>query len=626
MTDRVHKSQSKFNLSEWALNQKPLVIFMMLLTLVLGMQSYLKLSRNEDPPFTIKTLVVNSYWLGASSEDTANLLTDKIEEKLQELPYIDRIDSYSRNGESVVMLNLRDDTPPKLLPELWYQARKKVNDLKPTLPHGVQGPFVDDEFGDTFSMIYGLVPEGFDLKESREELEKIRAKLMNVKDVGKIILLGVQEQQIQLEFSSKKLASLGLNADSAIQLIESQNAVIPAGTLRLKEETIGLRVTGAFRSEEEIGSTYLNIKEKLVPIREIASIKRISVDPPKPMFRVNGKPAIGIAIAMNANGNLLDFGKAIRQKMENISKTLPHGLELEVVADQSKVVDEAIKGFVIVLIEAILIVLVVSFVSLGSRAGFVVTLSIPLVLALTFFGMQLTGIGLQRISLGALIIALGLLVDDAMITVETMVSKVEEGWKLNQAATYAYETTAFPMLSGTLVMIAGFIPVGFAESSAGEYCYSMFMVVLISLLASWIVAVLFSPLIGTWILPTQINAHSHQESRWIKSFSNYLGHLLTHPIKVILVCVAVLVVSLIAAQSLKPQFFPTSDRPELLVNLNLPQNANIDATLQKVKQVEDILNKSNEVSHFSSYVGSGAIRVKLHLNLTHQMHRILTHP
>ena len=607
-------SSHGFNLSDWALSQKSLVTFMMLMTMIMGTISYTNLSRNEDPPFTIKTMVVAAYWPGASTEDTANLLTDKIEEKLEETPFLDRLDSYSRNGESVVFVNLRDNTPPEEVSKIWYQVRKKVSDAMTNLPSGIQGPFFDDEFGDTFGMIYGIVPEGYSLREARDRLDTIRADVLKTPDIGKVILLGVQEEQIAVEFSMSQLATYGLQPEAVIQALQNQNSVQPAGNVRMTSEIVAIRVSGAFTSEESLRSMTLRVNNRFVPLLDIAKIRRISVDPPSPMFRVNGEPALGIAISMASTGNLLEFGEKVREKLSHAAEQLPHGLELIKVADQTTVVEEAVHGFVKVLVEAILIVLAVSFLSLGTRAGLVVTISIPLVLAMTFVGMELAGIGLQRISLGALIIALGLLVDDAMITVEAMVSRLEIGWSIEKSATYAYESTAFPMLTGTLVMIAGFIPVGFASSSAGEYCFSLFMVVLISLIASWIVAVLFSPLIGTWILTTNVKGH-HGEGIFTRTIRKVIDVCLAAPALCILLSVATFGVSLWGASMLQQQFFPPSDRPELLVNVNLPQSATIESTLEQSKRVEALLKDDENIDRFSTYVGSGAIRFYLPMDV-----------
>ncbi|MDH4412322.1 MAG: efflux RND transporter permease subunit [Rhizobium sp.] len=605
----------KFNLSTWALQHQSLVIFLMIMTVVAGIWSYQGLSRNEDPPFTIKTMVVSALWPGASTTDTVNLLTEKLEKKLSETPYLDHTQSYSRAGQSVIFVNLRDNAPPAEVADVWYQVRKKVMDLAPTLPQGVQGPFFDDEFGDTFGSIYAFQAEGFSKRELRDRVETVRAELLSIKDIGKVNVLGVQEEEIVIEFSSAKLASLGIDPVAAMEAVRAQNSVTPTGTVRTESEKISLRVSGAFTSEKSLHDLTFRVGDRFIRLEDVASIARRLVDPPAPAFRVNGEPAIGLAISMSEGGNLLEFGDALKARMAEIAADLPHGIEMTQVADQTTVVKDAVGGFVKVLIEAIVIVIAVSFVSLGTRAGLVITASIPLVLAMTFFGMDLAGIGLQRISLGALIIALGLLVDDAMITVETMVSSLENGEDRAVAASHAYETTAFPMLTGTLVMIAGFIPVGFAASSAGEYTFSLFMVVLISLSASWIVAVLFSPLLGTWILPKTMPRHSDQDGRLMATYKRVLDWSLSHRWLTLATAVGLLVLSGFGATKLEEQFFPASDRPELLVSLTLPQNASREATEDRARKLEALLKADEDVAHFTTYVGSGSVRFYLPMDL-----------
>ncbi len=602
---------SGFNLSRWAIQQKSLVLFLMLLTMAAGLWSYLRLSRNEDPPFTIKTMVVSALWPGATTSDTASLLTDKIEKKLEEIPYLDRLDSISRSGESVVFVNLRDDAPPKEVERIWYQVRKKVADITPTLPQGVQGPFFDDEFGDTFGMIFGFTPDGFTERELRDHVDDIRSRILRIPDIGKVVLLGVQEEQIVVGFSPGRLAAYGIDPEQIIEAIVAQNSVQPSGLVRTATDKVSIRVDGAFLSEEGLRQIVLPIKGRNVRLTDLVTIARTTVDPAAPKFRVDGKEAIGLAISMAPSGNLLKFGEAVRDVIRQMEVDLPHGIEVTNVADQSTVVSDAVDGFIKVLLEAIAIVLLVSFVSLGHRAGLVVSLSIPLVLALTFVFMDLLGIGLQRISLGALIISLGLLVDDAMITVEAMVSRLEIGWKRERAAVFAYDSTAFPMLTGTLVMIAGFIPVGFAASSAGEYCYSLFIVVLISLLASWVVAVLFAPLIGVWVLPAQMSHSNHSEGRLLSGFRRLLDVILLYPFRTLAVSLVALAASIVGAQFFQSQFFPASDRPELLVNLALPQNASLSATESQLNRVESQITNDTDVVRFSSYVGAGAVRFYL---------------
>ena len=605
----------RFNLSDWALRQQSLIIFLMLITVVVGAWSYRRLSRNEDPPFTIKTMVVAAAWPGATTEDTIQYVTDKLEQKLEETPYLDRLDSYTKAGESVIFVNLRDDAPPKEVPGIWYQVRKKAADIAPLLPQGVRGPFFDDEFGDTYGIIYGISADGFSDREVRDQLDAIRADLLKTPDVGKVMVLGVQEEQIAIEFSPRSLALHKLDPNVVLRALQAQNAVSPSGVVRTGEEKISLRVSGAFSSVESIRNITLRFNDRYVPLSDLATISKVAADPPAPLFRVNGQRSLGIAISMAATGNLLAFGDAVRGTMTKIRAGLPHGLEITEVADQAAVVKNAVGGFVRVLIEAIAIVLVVSFLSLGIRAGLVVAFSIPLVLALTFVGMDLSGIGLHRVSLGALIIALGLLVDDAMITVEAMVSRLEAGWTLRRAATYAYQSTAFPMLTGTLVMIAGFVPVGFAASSAGEYCFSLFVVILISLLASWIVAVLFSPLIGTWVLRKTMPKHGEKPGRLLGLFQPALAWLLRHRFVTFGIGLVALALGLFGATHLEEQFFPPSDRPELLVSVSLPQNASFAATDVATKSLEVLLKDDSDVDHFSTYVGMGAIRFYLPMDV-----------
>jgi multidrug efflux pump subunit AcrB len=605
----------KFNLSTWALRHQSLVIFLMIVTVLAGIWSYQRLSRNEDPPFTIKTMVVSALWPGASATDTVNLLTDRLEKKLSETPYLDFTQSYSRAGQAVIFVNLRDDAPPAAVPDVWYKVRKKITDLAPTLPQGVQGPFFDDEFGDTYGSIYGFTAEGFTKRELRDRVDLVRSELLSIRDIGKVNVLGVQEEEIVIEFSSAKLASLGIDPATAMEAIRAQNSVNPTGVVRTDSEKISLRVSGAFVSEKSLHDLTFRVGDRFIRLEDVADIERRLVDPPAPAFRVNGQPAIGLAISMAEGGNLLSFGETLKARMAAIAAQLPHGIEMTQVADQTTVVKDAVNGFIKVLIEAIVIVLAVSFVSLGTRAGLVITASIPLVLAMTFFGMDLAGIGLQRISLGALIIALGLLVDDAMITVETMVSSLENGKDRSVAASHAYETTAFPMLTGTLVMIAGFIPVGFAASSAGEYTFSLFMVVLISLIASWIVAVLFSPLLGVWILPKTMPRHSEKDGRVMTAYKRVLDWSLSHRWLTLATAIGLLALSGFGATKLEQQFFPASDRPELLVSLTLPQNASREATEARAQKLEALLKADKDVDHFTTYVGSGSVRFYLPMDL-----------
>ncbi|EMX8371618.1 efflux RND transporter permease subunit [Yersinia enterocolitica] len=604
-----------FNLSAWALNHQSLIAFFMLLLMAAGVISYEQLPRNEDPAFTIKTAVVSASWPGASVEDTVNLVTDTLEKKLQETPYLDFVQSETHAGQSVIFVNLRDDTPPAEVAGIWYQVRKKMQDIAPSLPAGVQGPSVDDEFDDTFGTIYGFTAEGFTPRELRDRVDNISRSLMSLPDMGKASLLGVQEENMVLEFSPAQLAGMGLDLQQVTDALKAQNAVEPSGVLRSDRENIALRVSGALTSEQSLRAVTLHIAGRYIPLTDIATISRQDAEPPSPAFRVNGQPAIGLAISMASTGNMLSFGKALNDRMAMIAGQLPHGIEMVKVADQSAVVSQAVSGFIRVLIEAVVIVLAVSFVSLGTRAGLVVAAAIPIVLAMTFIGMMLAGIGLQRISLGALIIALGLLVDDAMITVEAMVSRIEAGDSKWRAATYAFETTAFPMLTGTLVMIAGFIPVGFAASSAGEYCYSLFAVVLIALLCSWVVAILFSPLIGTWLLPEKLASHAEKQGRLMRFYQRLLNQVLMHRVMTVSIACLLLGLAAYATTFMQGEFFPASDRPELLVSLTLPGNASQSDTARQAERLEHALKDNPNVDHFSTYVGSGAVRFYLPMDV-----------
>ena len=606
---------SKFNLSAWALAHQPLMAFFMLLLMTAGIISYEQLPRNEDPAFTIKTAVVSATWPGASVADTVNLVTDTLEKKLQEIPYLDYVESDTHAGQSVIFINLRDDTPPSAVAGIWYQVRKKMQDITPSLPAGVQGPQVNDEFEDTFGTIYGFTAEGYTPRELRDRVEDIRRSLMSLPDMGKTSLLGVQEENIVIAFSPAQLAGMGIDLQQVADALKAQNAVEPSGILRSDRENIALRVSGALTSEQSLRAITLHLAGRYIPLTDIATLSRENAEPPSPAFRVNGQPAIGLAISMASSGNMLSFGKALNERMADIQTRLPHGIDMVKVADQSAVVAQAVSSFIRVLIEAIVIVLAVSFVSLGTRAGLVVAAAIPIVLAMTFIGMMLAGIGLQRISLGALIIALGLLVDDAMITVEAMVSRIEAGDPLWRAATYAFETTAFPMLTGTLVMIAGFIPVGFAASSAGEYCYSLFAVVFIALLCSWGVAVLFSPLIGTWILSGKPASHAQKRGRLMHFYQRLLDFVLHHRWMTVGVACLLLGMSAYATTFMQGEFFPASDRPELLVSLTLPANASQTETARQTERLEHALHGNKNVDHFSAYVGSGAIRFYLPMDV-----------
>jgi multidrug efflux pump subunit AcrB len=601
------------NLSRWALEHRSFVFFLMFMCLVSGVWSYMRLGRSEDPAFTCRIMVLKVIWPGGTIAETTDLITDKLEKKLEEVPYLDILRSQTKAGETTIYVSLRDAVPIHMIPDIWYQVRKKVLDVWYTMPPGAQGPFFDDEFGDTFGIIYALTSDGFSQREMRDYAEKIRAQLFRVPDVKKIDLVGAQDEKIYIEFSPSVISNLGIDTNEIVRAIQAPNQVLPAGVVVTDQELISVRVSGAYRTEDDVRRINLHTAGGFVRLGDIATIVRRPVDPPAVLFRFNGNTAIGLAIAMSEDGDMLRLGKAIKREVAKIEANLPIGLELHSVADQAQVVTTAVDGFTKALFEAIAIVLGVGFLALGMRAGLVVAVSIPVVLAITFTVMSLYGIALQRISLGALIVSLGLLVDDAVITVEMMIAKLEEGMDRIKAVSYAYSTTAFPMLTGTIVTAAGFIPVGFARSDAGEYSSSLFWVLATALVVSWLVAVLFSPLVGVYLLPQELTKKHHEEGRLIKLFRGALLSCLRRRYTVIGATVALFAVSLWGATRLDQQFFPASDRSELVLGINLPQNASIYATEHTVDEIEKFLGKDPDIAHWSYYIGSGPPRFYLPL-------------
>ena len=606
----------RFNLSEWALRHRPLVTYFMLVVAVAGIWSYIRLGRSEDPDFTVKTMVVQAQWPGATVSDTLEQITDRIESKLQETPNLDYLKSYTSAGQATIFVNLKDSTPPKQVPDIWYQVRKKVGDIRDTLPQGVVGPSFNDEFGDTYGIVYGFTADGFTDRELRDYVVEVRKQLLQVPDVSKIDILGAQDERVYVEFSTRQLAGLGIDPVALIAALQAQNAVVPAGVVQTKDEKILVRVSGAFRSEQDVLAVNFVAKNgRIIRLGDIAQVTRGPADPAQPMFRVNGHNGIGLAIAMRKGGDVLALGRNVAQAMTEITANLPVGIEPTLVADQPVTVGHAVDEFMKALWEAIAIVLGVSLVSLGLRAGAVVALAIPLVLAAVFVAMGIFGIDLQRISLGALIIALGLLVDDAMITVETMVTRLEHGDNNEQAATFAYTSTAFPMLTGTLVTIAGFVPIGFAHSAAGEYTFSIFAVVAIALITSWVVAVLFAPLLGVWVLKKPRTKHSNEPGPIMRRFRHFLALAMRARWVTVLVTLGLFGAALYGMRLVPQQFFPSSDRPELLVDLQLPENASIYATQDVSARVDQLLKGDPDVDHWSTYVGQGAVRFYLPLNV-----------
>ncbi|MEX3967665.1 efflux RND transporter permease subunit [Paraburkholderia sp. EG286B] len=604
------------NLSEWALSKRPLVVFLMIAALVAGTLSFLRLGRAEDPAFTFRTMVVAAAWPGATVDDTLSQVTERLERTLQETRHLDRIRSYTTAGQTTIFVDLLQSTPPSEVQDVWYQVRKNVDDMRQTLPAGTLGPFFNDDFGDTYGIIYGFTADGYNMRELRDRVEAIRSRLLLVPDVSKIEVLGAQDEQIYIEFSTTRLAGLRLDYPTIVAALRAQNLIRPTGVLQTGQERVFFRVTGAFDSERDIESVNLVLGGRIVRLGDIATVRRGFADPPQPMFRVNGKPAIGLAIAMRDSGDILALGRNLKAEMADATANLPAGIEPFLVANQSDTVDVAINDFMASLWQAIIIILVCSFVSLGIRPGTVVALSIPLTLAIVFGIMDVVHIDLHRVSLGALIIALTLLVDDAMTTVDAMINRLAAGDSKDQAATFAYRTLAAPMLIGTLVSISSFVPIGFAKSSAGEYTFSIFAVVAIALLASWFGAVIFSPLVGVAILKTpKAEKEPRKPGKMLMAYDRFLRGALRLRWLTIAVTLAAFVVSIFLVRFVPRQFFPASDRPELTVDLTLRQNASIHATADQVARLEAILKSDPDVEHFSSYVGRGAVRFILTLNV-----------
>ncbi len=620
--------KGRLNLSRWALEHIPFIRYLMVVLLLGGVMSYEKLGQDEDPPFTFRAMILRAYWPGASSVQMAEQVTDKLEKKLQETPYIDKIRSYSKPGETVIILELLESTPPKEVQGVWYQVRKKIGDMVYTLPPGVQGPFFNDEFGDTFGSIFALSGDGFTMAEVKDYADFVRQQLLAVSSVAKVELYGVQDEKIYIEFSTKKFAQLGVPFDTIVQQINAQNAVQGSGVLVTPTDNLQVRVSGQTRTVKELEEMPLRINGNSLRLGDFATVTRGFIDPPRDKMRYNGKEVIGLGVSMMKGGDIIKLGRALDDKAAAIQAKLPVGITLERVADQPRAVSASVNEFLKVLAEAVLIVLVVSFVSLGlhtrpfridARPGLVVALTIPLVLAATFLAMRIFGIDLHKISLGALIIALGLLVDDAIIAVEMMVRKMEEGLSRFDAATYAYTSTAMPMLTGTLITAAGFLPIGFAKSMAGEYTFSMFSVNVIALLISWFVAVLFTPYIGFMLLKVKpaSNADGHHEL-FDTPFYSRLKRVVNWCVEwrktTIVLTVAGFFLGVFGFRFIELQFFPDSSRPELMVELWLPEGTSYQATEAQVKKFEAFVARQPGVESVTAYVGTGSPRFYLPLD------------
>lgn len=602
----------RLNLSAWALQHRALTLFAMLAVAAAGAWAYLGLGRAEDPPFTIKQMVIVTDWPGASADEMMREVTDRIERKLEELPWLDFIQSYSEPGHAVVTVSLKDSTPPREVSGLWYQARKKIGDIAPTLPAGVQGPFFNDEFGDVFGIVYAVTGDGFSLPQLKHVAEDIREQLLSVPTVGKVSLLGVQDERVYLEFSYHKLAQLGLTAQDVFAAVRRENSITAGGFVDTRHDRIYVRTSGVLDAPAAIASLPIQVHGHLVPLGDIVSIRRATVDPPVSTMHFNGKPALGLAVSMAEGGNILNLGKALAARVAAITPTLPLGVHMARLNDQSEVVAKDVGDFQESFLEALAIVLLVSFVSLGWRTGIVVAISVPLVLAGVLVGMKLIGIDLQRISLGAMIIALGLLVDDAIIAVETMQVKLAQGWDRLRAGGFAFTSTAFPMLTGTLVTAAGYLPVGLAQSSTGEYTQDIFRVVGMALILSWFVAVLFVPFLGASLLSASGARHAAEhdvyDTRAYRRFRRVVAWCIRRRWIVIGATVAAFVVSVAGFTRVPQQFFPASDRLEVMIDLRLPEGSSFAATAAEAARIEDVLKQDAGIRSWAVYAGTGSPR------------------
>lgn len=609
-----------FNLSEWAIRHKVLTLFAILLLSASGIYSYFNLGRAEDPSFTIKVMVVSAAWPGATADEMQQQVADPIEKKLQSLPHLDKLESYSRPGVSIIQVVLRDNTPAKAVPDLWYQVRKKVGDVQSDLPNGVLGPFFDDEYGDVYSALYILSGDKVAPAELKRQAEAIRQKLLRVEDVEKVDLIGERPERIYIEFSHARLATLGITPQQIFQSLARQNAVVAGGAVDTKADRINLRLTGAVTGVDAIAAVPVKAGDAVFRLGDVATVRRGYEDPPSFIVRQHGRDAIGIGVSMASGANIITLGGHLKTAMDAAISELPVGIDVTQVADQPHIVGESVGEFLKTFAEALVIVLVVSFLSLGFRTGIVVALSVPLVLAIVFLVMFADGMDLHRITLGALIIALGLLVDDAIIAIEMMVVKMEEGWDRVKAASFAWTSTAFPMLTGTLVTAAGFLPVGFAKSSSGEYAGGIFWVVGIALIASWFVAVIFTPYLGTVLLPDfkktgGHGGHEAYDGRLYRAFRRVLDACLRHRFLVLAVTFSLFGLSLAGFGFVQQQFFPTSTRTELFLEMRLPEGTSITATQATARKAEALIGENDpDILSSTSYIGQGAPRFWLGLN------------
>jgi multidrug efflux pump len=614
--------EGRFNLSAWALRHQALVVFLIAMATIFGILAYTRLAQSEDPPFTFRVMVIRTYWPGATAREVQDQVTDRIAKKLQEMPATDFMRSYSRPGESLLFFSMKDSAPAKDVPEEWYQVRKKVGDIAYTLPKGVQGPFFNDEFGDVYTNIYTLEGDGFSPAQLHDYADSLRTVLLRVPGVAKVDYFSDQQERVYVEITNTQLTRLGISPQQIAQAIDGQNAVAPAGTLNTADDRVFVRPSGGIGDMNALASTLIHVNNRSFRLGDIATIKRGYADPPDTLMRSAGRQVLGIGITMQPGEDVVRLGRALDASTKQLRTQLPAGLVLNEVSSMPHAVSQSVDDFLEAVAEAIVIVLIVSLVSLGVRTGMVVVISIPIVLAVTALFMYLFDIGLHKVSLGTLILALGLLVDDAIIAVEMMAVKLEQGWIRSRAAAYAYTSTAFPMLTGTLVTVAGFLPIALAKSSTGEYTRSIFEVSAIALIASWLAAVVLIPLLGYRLLPERKReAHLHADHEHDIYDTKFYGRLrgwLTWCIErrfvVLAITIVLFVIALAGFTQVPQQFFPSSDRAELLIDVRLQEGASIDATLRETLRLEQTLKGRPEIDHVVDFVGTGAPRFYLPLD------------
>ncbi|WP_374279106.1 efflux RND transporter permease subunit [Azonexus sp.] len=638
----------RFNLSDWTLHHRTLVGYFLLALALMGVFAYGRLGQAEDPPFTFKIMVVRTFWPGATARQVEQQLTDRIEKKLQETPYIDRVSSYSRAGESTVLFFAKDSTPPAQVPDVYYQVRKKIGDIRHTLPTGVQGPFFNDEFGDVFGNIYALTAEGFDYPQLKDLAERVRDELLRVPNVGKVEIFGIQDEKIYVDLANARLATLGLDATAIAQALAQQNAVAGAGFVETAAERIQIRPGGAFDSVQAVADTLIRVGGRSFRLGDIATVRRGTSEPPNTLVRFGAKPALAIGVAMARGADVIVLGKDLDARIAQLRTTLPLGVEIGEAASQPAAVERSVQAFVSALGEAVAVVLLVTFISLGLRTGLVVAVSIPLVLAATFLAMHLFNVGLHKVSLGALVLALGLLVDDAIIAVEMMWVKMEQGWERTRAASFAFTSTAGPMLSGTLVTVAGFIPIALAKSSTGEYAFAFFQINVFALLISWLAAVVAIPWLGYRLLPDpraprrpnlierraprlaatlarlglggppHADDHDVYGTPFYVRFRRLVAWCVRRRWLVVGLTLALFALSIAGMAKVQKQFFPNSTRLELNVELRLPEGASIAAIDAEAKRLEAWLDEDKaqhgQFDHYIAYVGAGSPRYFLSLD------------